>query len=92
MGDESITMAEVTAVVKRLPGGRVPGVDKIHSEMLEALDVVGQSWLTCLFNVTYRGLEHHFFQKGVQSVNIKYCNFELPTSLQQLQTGEILAQ
>ena len=39
-----ISGAEVAEVVKKLLGGRAPGVD----EVLKALDVVGLSWLTRL--------------------------------------------
>ncbi|XP_013872670.1 uncharacterized protein LOC106523692 [Austrofundulus limnaeus] len=52
--DESITMAEVTKVVKKLLGGRAPGVEEIRPEMLKVLDVVGLSWLTHLFNIAWR--------------------------------------
>ncbi len=42
----SITQAEVTEVVKKLPGGKAPGVDEIRPEYLKCLDMVGLSWLT----------------------------------------------
>ena len=41
-----ISGAEVTEVVKKLIAGRVPGVDEIRPEFLQALDAVGLSWLT----------------------------------------------
>uniref|UniRef100_A0A3B5Q8Y2 Reverse transcriptase domain-containing protein n=1 Tax=Xiphophorus maculatus TaxID=8083 RepID=A0A3B5Q8Y2_XIPMA len=44
---------EVTEVVKKLLGGRVPGVDEIRPEFLKALDVVGLCWLTRLCNVAW---------------------------------------
>jgi len=47
----SNTFVEVAEVVKKLPSSKVPGVDEIHTEMLKALDIVGLSWLTFLFNV-----------------------------------------
>jgi len=36
------------------PCSEPPGVDEIRPEMLKALDIVGLSWLTCLFNVAWR--------------------------------------
>ncbi len=47
----SITRAEVTEVVKKLLGGKAPGVDEIRPEYLRSLDVVGLSWLTRLCNI-----------------------------------------
>ena len=47
-------MLEVARVVKKLHGSKVQGVAKIHPEMLKALDIVGLSWLTHLFNVAWR--------------------------------------
>ena len=41
--DSPITGPEVTELVKKLHGGRVPEVDEIHPEFLKALDVVGLS-------------------------------------------------
>ncbi|KAI3355273.1 hypothetical protein L3Q82_018130 [Scortum barcoo] len=46
--DSSITQAEVTEVVRKLLGGKAPGVDEICPEYLKSLDVVGLSWLTRL--------------------------------------------
>ncbi|KAI3369613.1 hypothetical protein L3Q82_025323 [Scortum barcoo] len=46
--DSSITQAEVTEVVRKLLGGKAPGVDEIRPEYLKSLDVVGLSWLTRL--------------------------------------------
>jgi len=51
--DLSITLAEVSEVVKKLLGGKALGVDEIHPEMLKALDMEGLSWLTCLFSVAW---------------------------------------
>ncbi|KAI3373277.1 hypothetical protein L3Q82_006580 [Scortum barcoo] len=48
--DSSITRAEVTEVVRKLLGGKAPGVDEIRPEYLKSLDVVGLSWLTRLCN------------------------------------------
>ncbi|KAI3354141.1 hypothetical protein L3Q82_018690 [Scortum barcoo] len=52
--DSSITQAEVTEVVRKLLGGKVPGVDEIRPEYLKSLDVVGLSWLTRLCNIAWR--------------------------------------
>ncbi|TWW81631.1 hypothetical protein D4764_01G0014460 [Takifugu flavidus] len=43
--------AEVAEVVKKLLGGKAPGVNEIRPEFLKALDVVGLSWLTRLCNI-----------------------------------------
>uniref|UniRef100_A0A8C6V7K3 THAP domain-containing protein 1 n=1 Tax=Neogobius melanostomus TaxID=47308 RepID=A0A8C6V7K3_9GOBI len=50
----SITQAEVTEVVRKLLGGKAPGVDEIRPEYLKSLDVVGLSWLTRLCNIAWR--------------------------------------
>ncbi|KAI3376167.1 hypothetical protein L3Q82_016694 [Scortum barcoo] len=52
--DSSITRAEVTEVVRKLLGGKAPGVDEIRPEYLKSLDVVGLSWLTHLCNIAWR--------------------------------------
>ncbi|TWW71611.1 hypothetical protein D4764_16G0001080 [Takifugu flavidus] len=48
-----ISGAEFAEVVKKLLGGKVPGVDEIRPEFLKALDVVGLSWLTRLCNIAW---------------------------------------
>uniref|UniRef100_A0A674MBB2 Reverse transcriptase domain-containing protein n=1 Tax=Takifugu rubripes TaxID=31033 RepID=A0A674MBB2_TAKRU len=48
-----ISGTEVAEVVKKLLGGKDPGVDEIHPEFLKALDVVGLSWLTRLCNIAW---------------------------------------
>ncbi|KAL3986594.1 KRAB domain-containing zinc finger protein [Sarotherodon galilaeus] len=53
-GDPPISGGEVTEAVKQLLGGRAPGVDEGRPEILKALDVVGLSWLTRLYNVVWR--------------------------------------
>ncbi|KAI3374861.1 hypothetical protein L3Q82_021401 [Scortum barcoo] len=53
--DSSITQAKVTEVVRKLLGGKAPGVDEIRPEYLKSLDVVGLSWLTRLCNIAWRG-------------------------------------
>ncbi|TWW63827.1 RNA-directed DNA polymerase from mobile element jockey [Takifugu flavidus] len=45
--------AEVAEGVKKLLGGKAPGVDEIRPESLKALDVVGLSWLTRLCNIVW---------------------------------------
>ncbi|KAI3361552.1 hypothetical protein L3Q82_013702 [Scortum barcoo] len=60
--DSSITQDEVTEVVRKLLGGKAPGVDggkapgmdEIRPEYLKSLDVVGLSWLTRLCNIAWR--------------------------------------
>lgn len=51
---KSITMAELKEVVKKLLGGRVPGMDELCPKMLKVLDAVCLSWLTTLFNTIWR--------------------------------------
>ncbi|KAK0141183.1 Craniofacial development protein 2 [Merluccius polli] len=46
-----ISGAEVAEVVRKLLGGRAPGVDEVRPEFLKALDVVGLSWLTRLCSI-----------------------------------------
>ena len=48
-----ISEAEVAEVVKKLLGGRTPGVDEVHPEFLKALDVVGPSWVTRLCSIAW---------------------------------------
>uniref|UniRef100_A0A674NZS3 Reverse transcriptase domain-containing protein n=1 Tax=Takifugu rubripes TaxID=31033 RepID=A0A674NZS3_TAKRU len=48
-----ISGAEVAKVVRKLLGGRAPGVDEIRPEFLKALDVVGLSWLTRLCSIAW---------------------------------------
>ena len=48
-----ISVGEVAEVVKKLLGGRAPGVDEIRPEFLKVLDVVGSCWLTRLFNIAW---------------------------------------
>lgn len=55
-GDEKddLTISGDEVTVKQLLGGRVPGVDDVYPELLKALDVIGLSWLTQLYNVAWR--------------------------------------
>ncbi|XP_051929449.1 uncharacterized protein LOC127605710 [Hippocampus zosterae] len=48
-----ISVVKVTDVVKKLLGGKAPGVDEICPEFLKALDVVGLSCLTRLCNIAW---------------------------------------
>ncbi|XDV32946.1 hypothetical protein PO909_003592 [Leuciscus waleckii] len=52
--DSSITQAEVTKAVKKLLGGKAPGVDEIRPEYLKSMEVVGLSWLTRLCSIAWR--------------------------------------
>lgn len=45
-----MSLAEVSVVVKKLLGGKPPGLDKIYPEMLKVLDIAGLSGLTHLFD------------------------------------------
>ena len=49
----SISLVEVTEVVKHLCSGKAPGIDGIQTEMLKALGVEGLSRLTRLFNIAW---------------------------------------
>ncbi|KAI3359803.1 hypothetical protein L3Q82_014179, partial [Scortum barcoo] len=48
------SLPEVTEVVRKLLGGKAPGVDEIRPEYLKSLDVVGLSWLTRLCSIAWR--------------------------------------
>ncbi|TWW54485.1 hypothetical protein D4764_0145930 [Takifugu flavidus] len=64
-----ISGAEVAEVVKKLLGGRAPGVDEIRPEFLKALDVVGLSWLTRLCNIAWTsGAVPLDWQTGVEEI------------------------
>ncbi|XP_054862758.1 golgi transport 1Ba isoform X1 [Amphiprion ocellaris] len=83
----SISVAEVAEVVKKLLGGKVPGVDEIRPEMLKALDIVGLSWLTCLYRVAWAsgtvpvewqtGVVVPIFKKGDRRVCSNYRGITL---------------
>ncbi|KAI3376691.1 hypothetical protein L3Q82_017116 [Scortum barcoo] len=87
--DSSITQAEVTEVVRKLLGGKAPGVDEIRPEYLKSLDVVGLSWLTrlCLCNIAWRlgtvplewqtGVVVPLFKKGDRRVCSNYRGITL---------------
>uniref|UniRef100_A0A3B4FLA9 Reverse transcriptase domain-containing protein n=1 Tax=Pundamilia nyererei TaxID=303518 RepID=A0A3B4FLA9_9CICH len=90
-GDEGddlpISGGEVTEAVKQLLGGRAPGVDEVCPEFLKALDVVGLSWLTRLYNVAWRsgavpldwqtGVVVPIFKKGDRRVCSNYRGITL---------------
>ena len=48
-----ISGAEVAEVIKKLIGGKAPGMDEVRPEFLRALDVVGLSWLTRLCSIVW---------------------------------------
>ena len=76
-----ISLAEVAEVVKQLFSGKAPGVDEIRPEMLKALDIVGLSWLTRLFNVAWGSgtvpVVVTFFKKGDRRVCSNYWGITL---------------
>ena len=82
-----ISLAEVAEVVKELFSGKAPVVDEIRSEMLKALDIVGLSWLTRLFNVAWgsgtvpvawqTGVVVPIFKKGHRRVCSNYRGITL---------------
>ncbi|KAI3352436.1 hypothetical protein L3Q82_005390 [Scortum barcoo] len=86
--DSSITRAEVTEVVRKLHGGKAPGVDEIRPEYLKSLDVVGLSWLTRLCNIAWRlgtvplewqtGVVVPLFKKGDRRVCSNYRGITRP--------------
>ncbi|TWW53877.1 R2DM Retrovirus-related Pol polyprotein from type II retrotransposable element [Takifugu flavidus] len=82
-----ISGAEFAKVVKKLLGGKAPGVDEIHPEFLKALDVVGLSWLTRLCNIAWTsgavpldwqtGVVVPLFKKGDRRVCSNYRGITL---------------
>ena len=86
-GPSSITLVEVTEVVKQLHSGKAPGVDEIRPEMLKALGVEGLSWMTRLFNIAWKsvtvpkewqtGVVVPLFKKGDQRLCANYRGITL---------------
>ncbi|KAK0152855.1 LINE-1 reverse transcriptase [Merluccius polli] len=82
-----ISGAEVAEVVRKLLGGRAPGVDEVRPEFLKALDVVGLSWLTRLCSITWKsgavpldwqtGVVVPLFKKGDRRVCSNYRGITL---------------
>ncbi|TWW74493.1 hypothetical protein D4764_14G0004960 [Takifugu flavidus] len=73
-----IFRAEVAKVVKKLLGGKAPGVDEIRPEFLKALDVVGLSWLTRFCNIAWTsGAVVPLFKKGDRRVCSNYRGITL---------------
>ncbi|KAK0134955.1 Transposon TX1 uncharacterized protein [Merluccius polli] len=82
-----ISGAEVAEVVRKLLGGRAPGVDEVHPEFLKALDVVGLSWLTRLCSIAWTsgavpldwqtGVVVPLFKKGDRRVCSNYRGITL---------------
>ncbi|KAI3362912.1 hypothetical protein L3Q82_011508, partial [Scortum barcoo] len=78
---------KVTEVVRKLLGGKAPGVDEIRPEYLKSLDVVGLSWLTRLCNIAWRlgtvplewqtGVVVPLFKKGDRRVCSNYRGITL---------------
>ncbi|KAL3999283.1 hypothetical protein ACER0C_007054 [Sarotherodon galilaeus] len=85
--DPPISGGEVTEAIKQILGGRAPRVDEVRPEFLKALDVVGLSWLTCLYNVAWRsgavpldwqtGVVVPIFKKGGQRMCSNYKGITL---------------
>ena len=85
--DSPISGAEVAEVVKKLCGGKAPGVDEIRPDYLKALDVVGLSWLTRLCNIAWTsgvvpldwqtGVVVPLFKKGDRRVCSNYRGITL---------------
>ena len=52
--DIQINEVDVNAVIKSLKTGKAPGEDDIRPEMLEAMNIYGVRWLTCVCKVACR--------------------------------------
>ncbi|XP_054456755.1 sodium- and chloride-dependent betaine transporter-like [Anoplopoma fimbria] len=64
----SISLVEVTEVVKHLRSGKAPGIDEIQPEMLKALGVEGLSWLTRLFNIAWDSVYSKVLERRVRPI------------------------
>ncbi|KAI3371667.1 hypothetical protein L3Q82_024232, partial [Scortum barcoo] len=78
-----ISGAEVVEAVKQLPSSGAPGVDEIRPGYLKALDVVGLSWLTRLYNIAWNiggstsgvanwGGGPHLEERGTRGSNLRF--------------------
>ena len=86
-GGPPITRAEVSEAVRKLLGGKAPGVDEIRPEYLKSLDLQGLSWLTRLCNIAWRsgtmplewqtGVVVPLFKKGDRRVWSNYRGITL---------------
>ena len=86
-GSPSISLEEVTVIVKHLHSGKAPGIDEIRPEMLKALGVEGLSWMTRLFNIAWKsgtvprewqtGVVAPLFKKGDQRLCANYRGITL---------------
>ncbi|TWW73543.1 hypothetical protein D4764_15G0009370 [Takifugu flavidus] len=93
-----ISGADVAEVVKKLLGGKAPGVDEIRPEFLKALDVVGLSWLTRLCNMAWTsgkvlpdwqtGVVVPLFKKGSRRVCSNYRGITLLSLPGKVYSGE----
>ena len=89
-GSMSISLVEVTEVVKQLQSGKAPGIDEIRPQMLKTLGVKGLSWLTHLFNIALEsgtvpkewqtGMVVPLFQKGDQRMCANYNKLQSHSS------------
>ncbi|XP_048857101.1 uncharacterized protein LOC125724452 [Brienomyrus brachyistius] len=85
--DSPISGVEVAEVVKKLLGGRAPGVDEIRPEFLKALDAAGLSWLTRICSIAWTsgavpldwqtGVVVPLFKKGDRRVCSNYRGITL---------------
>ncbi|TWW71179.1 hypothetical protein D4764_17G0006620 [Takifugu flavidus] len=80
----AVYSGDVSEVVKKLLGGKAPGVDEIRPEFLKALDVLGLSWLTRLCNIAWAvpldwqtGVVVPLFKKGDRRVCSNYRGITL---------------
>ncbi|TWW81798.1 hypothetical protein D4764_01G0016130 [Takifugu flavidus] len=69
-----ISGAEVAEVVKKLLGGKAPGVDEIRPEFLKALDVVGLSWLTRLCNIAWTSGADLIRGISLEAASVRACH------------------
>uniref|UniRef100_A0A8C6KVF0 Endonuclease/exonuclease/phosphatase domain-containing protein n=1 Tax=Nothobranchius furzeri TaxID=105023 RepID=A0A8C6KVF0_NOTFU len=76
--DCPISGAEVAEVVKQLHSGGAPGADEVRPGYLKAMDVVGLSWLTRLYNIAWSsGAVPREWQTGVVVPIFKKCDLRV---------------